>query len=406
VGQAFRPDRDDSTWVATAVGAVLAHKETVEASNFDALRRPGRGSVAHDTLPDMRALAMALFVADVAIWSIGCGRTDLSLRAVDGGTRHGSGTSADFVSTFPGAWCQYEVNCRLSPSVESCLVDHFDSGQPYLAEMSRMIDSGRLVYDSRQGAICANAFATASCSIGEAAPGSPISLACAGMLEGTVPPGGDCVQSDECVSHNCIIPHCGTSCCLGTCAVSATVGASCTDPSACFPDKYCTAGQTMTSNGPYPDTGICQTFMALGQDCANPSSTCQFGLDCDAMTWTCQPFVKDGQPCWPDGPHCDNQASYCNGTPGTCQPRDEPRASCWFPSSATHSCVFYSYCQNQSSDSSVPITGVCVPYPGIGETCDSIGSVYCSCINGTCQYSPESPCAVETAVHPDAGVRD
>ena len=337
---------------------------------------------------------MALFIAGPAIGLVGCGRTDLDSRGTDDGSVPVKGAAADFMSTFPRAWCQYQVTCRLSPSVERCLLDHFDSGQPYRTEVSQAIDSGRFVYNPRQGALCAEAFATAPCSINRAAPGSPIVVACAGMLEGTVPLGSDCVYSDECTSHNCITPACGAACCLGTCADSSDVGANCTDPTACFPDNYCAAGQVVTANGLTPGTGTCQKFSALGESCGG-ANLCQRGLACDARTGTCATPVKDGQPCWPDGPRCDNQGSFCNGTPGVCQPAAELGASCFVPSSALETCVPYAYCQMLASDAS---NGVCVPNPGVGEPCTSAyHSVYCSCANGICQYSPVAPCTVETA---------
>jgi hypothetical protein len=343
----------------------------------------------------MRVLVMALVVASTAFGLAGCGRTALDSRGAeaDAGIVPAKGTSSDFLDTFPRAWCQYQVTCRLSPSVEQCLLDHFDSGQPFRIEVSRAIDSGRFVYNPAKGALCAKAFATAPCSLAGAAPGSPIVVACAGMLEGTVPPGGDCVYSDECTSHNCITRACGDTCCLGSCADSSDVGASCTDPTACFPDNYCAAGQAPTTNGPTPGTGTCQRFLGLGESCG--TKLCQRGLACDPRTGTCAAPVKDGQPCWPDGARCDNQGSFCNGAPGVCQPAGGPGASCFFPSSATQSCVFYAYCRRSSSD---PSTGVCVPRPGVGEPCTSSSPpVYCSCTGGICQYPPTPPCTIETA---------
>ena len=338
---------------------------------------------------------MALVVASTAVGLAGCGRAALGSRGAeaDAGAVPARGTSSDFLDTFPRAWCQYQVTCRLSPSVEQCLLDHFDSGQPFRTEVSQAIDSGRFVYNPTKGALCAKAFATAPCSVAGAAPGSPIVVACTGMLDGTVPPGGDCVYSDECTSHNCITRACGDTCCLGSCADSSDVGANCTDPTACFPDNYCTVGQAPTANGPPPGTGTCQRFLGLGESCG--VKLCQRGLACDPRTGTCAAPVKDGQPCWPDGARCDNQGSFCNGAPGVCQPAGVPGASCFFPSSATQSCVFYAYCQRSSSD---PSTGVCVPRPGVGEPCTSSSpSIYCSCTDGICQYPPTPPCTVETA---------
>jgi hypothetical protein len=251
--------------------------------------------------------------------------------------------------------------------------------------------------------------ATARCSLAEGAPGSPISLACDGMLQGTVLPGGDCANSDECTSHNCLQAQCGSSCCLGTCAASSEVGTVCTDPSACLPDKHCTAGSFVSETGLYLDRGTCQPFLALGQNCGATGQVCRPGLDCDATTWACAPFPKDGQPCNANGARCDNQGSYCTGMPGICRPRDEPGASCSYPSSVTESCVSYSYCQILSSDSGLPSASVCVLYPGIGQSCASSALSFrtdCSCENGICQYRSTPPCTVETAVPAGAGVRD
>jgi hypothetical protein len=357
----------------------------------------------------MRAPATILFVSCVTAGVVACSQSGHFPRRVAGGTAQIVGTSVDFAGTFPRAWCEHQVTCRLSPSVESCLIDHFYSGQPYLFEMFQKIDSGRYLYDSRQGGLCANALATAGCSLAENEAGNQIRLACDGMLEGTVPSGGECVDSAECTTYNCIRSQCGSSCCLGTCADSSEVGTRCTDPAACLPSNHCTAGSFVTGTGQYLDTGTCQPLLDLGQSCGAVGQVCRPGLDCDSTTGLCAPFPKDGQVCSANGARCDNQGSYCTGTPGICRPRDEPGASCSFPTGATESCVDYSYCQILSSKDGMPSASVCVLYPGIGQSCASSANSFrtsCSCENGICRYPSTPPCTVETAVRPDAGGRD
>jgi len=339
-------------------------------------------------------LFQALVVPCVSILLASCGRSALESGA---GSVVG-GTSAEFASVLPSAWCQYYVTCGFSPSVDQCLRDYRAS---FVLDFVADIDGGRVVYNSSKAVACAKAVTAAACSYAATrSPEGEQARRCAGVFEGTVPAGGDCVRSIECASNNCLKPSwCGGMCCLGICAASSDIGATCSDPEGCSTSNtYCTLNDSAATWG---QTGTCQALAGQGQPCSFDLA-CQAGLGCAPRSWTCEPTAKNGEPCALDGPMCDDWRSFCTGTPGSCQPRDPPGSGCWYTSTSTESCVGYSDCTN----------GICVARPGIGEPCSVDAATsrdscfFGACIDGTCQPQSETPCTMENAIRPDAGARE
>ncbi len=321
--------------------------------------------------------------------------------APDAGPGPGSGGSADFENRYINAFCQFFARCGVSPSVAACKADYFDSGAVNLTVLVQDIDSGKIIYDVSQALACFDAIAATACTEEATVEGGQTNALCTTVIRGTVAVGGNCVTDAECVGGVCHQPSCGSSCCLGTCGQPLAAGEACTSSTDCVPGDYCGTDYVTSSQS------TCQPQGAQGQPCTY-NSECQSGLTCDsAGSGTCAPYVKDGQPCNPDGADCENVNGFCDTTSGTCRPRLAVGAACSVPdggiSRISSGCVVYADCRE----------GTCVALPGPGEACTVLDGGYAelacfvgTCTNGTCQGMANPACTVASATSPDAGARD
>jgi hypothetical protein len=308
------------------------------------------------------------------------------------------GTGADFANRVADAFCKFYVSCGFSPSIAACQSDYFASSLIDFSNISRGIDSGRILYDVSKAGPCFDVIAQSPCQLDTLATQQKTSAGCMDLLRGKVPAGGGCVDGAECVTGVCHQPSCGVSCCLGTCGEQFPAGAACESSSDCMDGNFCDFSSSSSR---------CKPEMAAGQPC-NSSSSCQIGLVCDVSgSKTCVPRIADGQACAVDGVECESLASFCDPDTGKCRRRLPVGSACSIPDGGvarvSAGCVYYAAC----------VGGTCAELPPNGQPCSVLdgGSSYLvcragQCTGGTCQPYETTPCTMETAQVPDAGARD
>ncbi|HEY4240805.1 MAG TPA: hypothetical protein VGM88_13375 [Kofleriaceae bacterium] len=249
----------------------------------------------------------------------------------------------------------------------------------------RAESNGSVVFDPAQAKLCLDAVANRSCDItSEDQLGHTV--ACDGVVTGTVAGGGACDVDEECVSQVCQ-PNddlCQDACCPGTCQGDD-------------PPTLGKLGQACTSygceNGAACNGQNCVPRLAAGAICGGVVP-CAYGLSCYSATAdapTCMPLPSLGGACSTDSIMCTDLGEVCiggvctqGGTLGSpCQPDscagiyecDGMTNTCDTGHSPTggdcgedESCdVYGDYCDNTSSSD---IDGVCAAARANGAACN------------------------------------
>jgi hypothetical protein len=295
-------------------------------------------------------------------------------------------TFAAFSSSEMDITCQSDVACGAFPDSATCLASTtIESGQ-----IEADIAAGMVVYDGAAAAVCLTWIAqnlSPTCRTSEQPRFQP--PLCSTIFTGTVPEGGACLTSGECVSDDCDRPGCGSdSCCQGTCIASTIrpngtvpVGAACTSRSSCVMGAYC----NVSGNPP-----LCTALKTAGQAC-QLDEECPAGMGCvltasDAgATHTCAMPADENAPC-AGNDSCDLRGDYCDPTTMRCAPRVPVGGACI---TGGDSCVSYAGCDNA--------TAKCVKQPHAGDSC-SLTSFPCvgslECVAGHCALpAPAIVCA-------------
>jgi hypothetical protein len=273
--------------------------------------------------------------------------------------------------------CQSDVACGAFPDSATCHASTtIESGQ-----IEADIAAGMVVYDGAAAAVCLTWIAqdlSPTCRLSEQSGFQP--ALCSQIFAGTVPTGGACLTSGECVSQDCDRPGCGSdSCCPGTCIASTIlpngtvpVGAACTSRASCVMGAYC----NVSGNPP-----LCTAQKMAGQACQLdeecPSGTaCVLTSTADAgVRPACAKPADENAPCAGSG-SCDLRADYCDPARLLCVPRVPVGGTCV---TGGDSCVLYAGCDNA--------TAKCVPLPRAGDPCaltsfPCLGSL--ACLAGHC----------------------
>jgi hypothetical protein len=296
----------------------------------------------------------------------------------------------EYVSRLAALICKYNVACGGASDMASCLASTLqDSAE--IAAVEADIAAGTTKYDGAMANACLEWFehyTSAGCTqSGLAAVGLEGEVACAGVLVGTVAPGGACSASTECADGGLCQPTeptCAQQCCPGTCLAPATpipVGGDC---STLQPNQSCATGSFCL-----PVTGGSLTCFVPstveGSTCASPFD-CRTPLFCDldaaTGTGTCRRAAASGAACISSGVldyavACDDIRDVCDPTTGKCVRRTAVGGSC---DPVRSMCVGYALC----------VGGTCVAYPKPGEACtpggspDCLGSLECSAQTSTC----------------------
>jgi hypothetical protein len=290
-----------------------------------------------------------------------------------GGGPSGPGVPVgDLKARLRDALCGLEVRCGRYPDKNTC------AGAVY-AELQLFADlgSGKIQYDGQAAADCLNAYAQVGCNLSDQANTTGVpTQACQAALTGTVADGGACLINEECVSRSCNLTTCGGAmCCAGVCQTKLAVGEDCTARgSVCVDDAFCKR-TTM------PATGICTTKLAAGQACG-ASDTCAPGLACNTDpatgSGTCGGAPAEGEAC-PAGV-CDASGDLCDPTTKTCVARIAVGGDC-----VSIGCVSWARCDATAMKcvARAPAGGAC------GTSVDCIDSLPCT--NGVCVSRPDVP---------------
>lgn len=282
-----------------------------------------------------------------------------------------------------------QIQTAIASLMSSCMKMNpalFTSPGPYMgapcAELQKEIIAGRVTYDASQGAACAAALPSLTCSSVFPDGNWNTPASCNAALVGQVATSGTCYVSDDCANGWCTADL--TATCPGTCQAYAGLGASCGNGT-----TECAPGLMCWSNG---DPATCRTPAGLGAACP-----CQAGLWCDQQipspvckapktSGTCS--YQDGEcavgyQCFFDGTsqHCAaiaGNGGSCTANPcgwgyacasGTCHPWATVGQSC--VGASTGGACTGGYCDG---------TNTCVAYKANGATCTS----YNQCASGDC----------------------
>ena len=204
----------------------------------------------------------------------------------------------EYVDRYLDAYCQNQFACGVYDRVESCMAPLVGRHQ-----LEQSVAAGRTSYDAATALACLEARLVLTCDVTDKAwlRGPP---ACRDVFAGTVPDGGACFVSSECVSDECTAPGCGMACCAGTCAPTVAVG-----------DIGQACGNGRCVDAAYCNGGTCTAFVAAGGMCSAPFY-CASGLDC--VAGTCQDLPDRGQSC-PMG-LCAGAGDHCDVDTRTCVP--------------------------------------------------------------------------------------
>jgi hypothetical protein len=264
------------------------------------------------------------------------------------------------------------------------------------------IEKGRIVYDEASAAACFADWESSACLVTSTWP------KCDAIFRGTQPLQAPCTRDDECASGRCRISDCFAfgeacavygwcpaegcavlscvpDCCLGSCATALPVRGindTCGSDADCGPDAAC---EVWTIDFP---TCRPRPRMGLGEPC----DRCLPGLYC---YYTCQTYVKDGEPCNGSVP-CENMLSQCDPASHTCK----SRLNLGDPCTEDANCPAYAICS----------AGICTLLPAPGESCTvpagyswTYGCRAGACVNGIC-HAETVPCTIESLQNSDAGV--
>ncbi|MEZ4451476.1 MAG: hypothetical protein R3B09_18545 [Nannocystaceae bacterium] len=263
----------------------------------------------------------------------------------------------DFEKDRQRAYCEAYVRCGTYPDVDLCVSLEFPAGpDPYLASA---IAAGRIHYEAGAAGKCLKAIRKLDCTYREDW-NLEVSLACAEVFEGTLPPEAECLDTRECgPGSRCgFDPTCvaADACCPGHCrylgeADPPKIGEACTGE--CIAGSFCEGGFCVSLRG---EGGPCD----YDGECAPPGF-----CDYDEGGSHCRHAVPTGDSCRPesgDSLPCLHADDYC-AQDGRCRPRGRPGDECEY----YDGCIGYTSCVN----------GVCTERRREGESCNYSNDSYC-----------------------------
>ncbi|MGC4118834.1 MAG: hypothetical protein QM765_30580 [Myxococcales bacterium] len=235
----------------------------------------------------------------------------------------------------------------------------------YCANVRKLAQDGRLVFDSAKGDQCLERVASASCAPGTfGGDASP----CAQDLVGAVTLGGECYDGQECApGWQCVF----SGHCPGACLKLGQSGEGCGDAGCAF--------------GLRCMEGVCVDLGGEGESCDSGNNAgCQFNLWCGYASNKCRPIgVLSSGEC--EGPPDCAWGYLCvgydrlAGRTGSCVKGKALNEAC-----GPGECLSW-LCKG----------GVCVERPGLGEPCGALDGDYAFCKVGYC--SSEASQGAETS---------
>ena len=324
----------------------------------------------------IRSFSIATSVAIIAL--CGCSGSTTSDTANSGGTNSGGtnsgGTSSGGTSSggnppasgapVPGsmlgsalasAYCPPIATCCTSMGIASDVATCTTTlGALVDAEIKLNLDNPKIAYDAAAARRCVEAYRAASSACTDRALSHQVNQACQKVFMGTVPPGGGCASSAECVPPAAGYVSCDTAVCVvqtdsfGTSSVHAKVGEPCSGT--CSGDENSSSCSGTASTGA-PAAGSCWV---------------EDGLFCGTDN-TCQAAPKIGQPCG-NYNYCE-AAGFCQGA--VCA-ADTATGECTYG----EGCLPTSYC-----DTTTASPFHCAPRKANGEACNDDSE----CVGGQCE---------------------
>jgi hypothetical protein len=282
-------------------------------------------------------------------------------------------------------------------------------------EFKRLIDAGRIIFESEEAAACLNAFAnldaTEFCSnrdLEELADCSDPEA----FLTGTIGEGGTCLQTVECAGDDL---YCDSSAdtCGGTCTVDEPYlcgGVECAEDQYCRADSggalSCATRETEGSlcRGDYQcgeglkclildgeSSGVCLSAGSRAQGEACESDFYCSGNDlCVDETCVEFAFTAEGEACDPDAvcePGTNCIRASVDAVIGTCMPSQGVGNPCLSPTD----CNLNLFCDRPSYDR----MGSCARPKEDGSTCESSNECRSqNCASGICGPDPSSQCPI------------
>lgn len=320
---------------------------------------------------NIRSFSIATSVAIIALCA--CSGSTTSDAAGSGGTSSGgtasgaasSGGSAPasgapvpgamLGSALASAYCSPIATCCASVGIASDAATCTTTLRTFVdAQIKLNLDNPKIAYDAAAARRCVEAYRAATSACTDRTLSAQVNQACDKVFLGTVPTGGSCASSAECVPPASGYVSCDTAVCVvqpnsfDQSSVHAKLGEACSGT--CSGDA---------------NSSSCSGSSSMG---AAPAGTCwvEDGLYCGAAN-SCLAAPKIGQPCGND--------SYCE-VAGNCQDgmcvADTATGAC----SYGDGCLPSSYCDTTTS---TPFH--CAPRKANGEACNDDSE----CVGGQCE---------------------
>ncbi|MEZ4452862.1 MAG: hypothetical protein R3B09_25615 [Nannocystaceae bacterium] len=270
-------------------------------------------------------------------------------------------TFTEYREAYEQALCEWRVGCKLEESLEKCREWTFLDREGSYTEAA--LEKGTLLFHGDLAQGCLDELKALSC-LREDPTGTPT---CLDVLEGQVAPEEPCMLSAECALD-------------GVCGKDP----SCVD--------MCCAGECRVLPGP----------LKIGEDCTNPTRTCEDGSFCqvDPITFqltVCAPKVGLGGSCAFDGSAACSDDTYCRFDTGLCTARIPEGADCYNYSDACTApavCVYFGDYPNYNASCRSPAAlGAPCSVELYNRACLDLGAV-CNPGTGVCEDGPEigAPC--------------
>jgi hypothetical protein len=255
------------------------------------------------------------------------------------------------------AYCPSIATCCTSASITSDTTACSNTLSTYVdAQVNVLLKDPKIAFDAAAAGRCVEAYRAALSACTDRALSSQVNATCK-VFVGTVPPGGSCSESQECVSPTTGYVSCDTAVCV---VHNDGIGSSSVHAKASEPCSETCSGDDNSSS--------CSGSASTGTDAGTPpSGACwvEDGLYC-GTDHTCQTSPKIGQPCG-NYDYCE-AAGHCLS--GTCV-ADTASGECTYGDG----CITTSYCDS----SATPFH--CVPRKANGEACNNDNE----CVGGQCE---------------------